>query len=242
MGENIGQGWSKHMSRSQNKPYLFHQQKNKRYWTEEDLPKGWCWDWDQVTKLYRNVLTGITQRIRPSKILRVSSLVNSNNSNNEILSSTIQSYLATTNVYNNRGTVPQMNQNNRMQPNNIHTMGQQPPQHRQNRPQPGEAVVNKSQINNRRTAPVASQMMNHNNRMQPNVHMMRQQPPQHHQHQPPHPAHQQMMHSGMMMHPGMMAGRGHPRAPGLGKYSKRKSGMRMEYSKRKSGMRMEHCS
>ena len=80
---------------------------------------------------------------------------------------------------------------------------------------PKEVVVNKSQINNRRTAPVASQMMNHNNGMQPNVHMMRQQPPQHHPHQPQHPAHPQMMHSGMMMHPGMM-GRGHPRAPGLG--------------------------
>ena len=66
MGENIGQGWSKHMSRSQNKPYLFHHQQNKRYWTEEDLPSGWCFEWNEGNKLYRNVLTNVTQTAHPS--------------------------------------------------------------------------------------------------------------------------------------------------------------------------------
>jgi hypothetical protein len=66
MGDNIGNGWTKHMSRSQNRPYLYHHQQNKRYWTEVDLPKGWCFDWENEKKLYRNVLTGVTQSTRPS--------------------------------------------------------------------------------------------------------------------------------------------------------------------------------
>ena len=54
------------MSRSQNKPYLFHHEQNMRYWTEEDLPAGWCFEWKEGAKLYRNVLTDITQKERPN--------------------------------------------------------------------------------------------------------------------------------------------------------------------------------
>ena len=37
-----------------------------RYWTEEDLPAGWCFEWKEGDKLYRNVLTDITQKERPN--------------------------------------------------------------------------------------------------------------------------------------------------------------------------------
>jgi hypothetical protein len=63
---NIGNGWSKHMSRSQNKPYLYHHQQNRRYWTEDTLPLGWCFEWENEKKLFRNVLTDVTQISRPT--------------------------------------------------------------------------------------------------------------------------------------------------------------------------------
>ena len=61
----VGQGWTRHMSRSQNRPYLYHQQRNERVWTEEGLPRGWAFVWEGQAKTYVNVLTKEKSKKRP---------------------------------------------------------------------------------------------------------------------------------------------------------------------------------
>ena len=44
--------WTLHYSKSQKMPYYFNGHTNKRYWADEDLPKGWAWTWRNGKKWY----------------------------------------------------------------------------------------------------------------------------------------------------------------------------------------------
>ena len=58
--------WTRHVSRSQNRPYLYHHQRNERVWTEEGLPNGWAFIWEKQVKTYLNVLTNEKTTQRPA--------------------------------------------------------------------------------------------------------------------------------------------------------------------------------